>query len=91
MTGLCAANSQFHRSFSFTRDTGRPWPIHSTPRFRVRTARTQRQLRCVRALFRINDPELEQALALIIERLAASQPAGSVPSPDGWQPDPPPE
>ena len=55
------------------------------------TARTHRQLRCVRALYKIDDPELEQALALIIERLAASQPAGRVPSPDGPQPEPPPE
>jgi len=55
------------------------------------TARTQRQLRCVRALFKIDDPELEQALALIIERLAASQPAGSLPPPDGPQPEPPQE
>ena len=54
------------------------------------TARTQRQLRCVRALFMIDDPELEQALALIIERLAASQSAGSLP-PDGPQPEPPQE
>ena len=55
------------------------------------TARTQRQLRCVRALFRIDDPELEQALALIIERLAANQPAGSLPLPDGPQPESPQE
>ena len=55
------------------------------------TARTQRQLRCVRALYKIDDPELEQALALIIERLAASRPAGSVPPPVGPQPEPLPE
>ena len=46
------------------------------------TARTQRQLRCVKALFRIDDPELEQALALIMERLASNLPPPDEPSPE---------
>jgi hypothetical protein len=52
------------------------------------TALTHAQLRCVKALFKIDDPEPEQALALIIERLAANQPAGSLPPSDGPQPEP---
>ena len=36
------------------------------------TARTYRQLRLMKALLRLDDPELEQALALIVERLAAA-------------------
>jgi hypothetical protein len=42
------------------------------------TARTRRQLRFVKALFQIDDPEVEQALAVIMERLAsASQPTNA--------------
>lgn len=33
-------------------------------------AKTYRQLRLMRALFRLDDPELEGALTLIVERLA---------------------
>jgi hypothetical protein len=33
-------------------------------------AKTHRQLRFVRALFQIDDPELERALAVIMDRLA---------------------
>ena len=40
-------------------------------------ARTRRQLRFVKALYRINDPELEQALAVILERLADNQPGSA--------------
>jgi uncharacterized protein YjgD (DUF1641 family) len=36
------------------------------------TARTYRQLRLMKALLQLDDPELEQALTLIIERLAAA-------------------
>jgi hypothetical protein len=36
------------------------------------TARTYRQLRLMKALLRLDDPELEQALTLIVERLAAA-------------------
>jgi hypothetical protein len=36
------------------------------------TARTYRQLRLMKALFQLDDPELEQALTLIVERLAAA-------------------
>jgi hypothetical protein len=44
------------------------------------TARSRRQLRFVKALFRIDDPEVEQALAVIMERLAsANQPTNSLP------------
>jgi hypothetical protein len=35
-------------------------------------ARTRRQLRLIKALFRIDDPELEQALAVVVERLASA-------------------
>lgn len=45
------------------------------------TARTRRQLRFVKALFKIDDPEVEQALAVIMERLAARQPASTMPPP----------
>jgi hypothetical protein len=46
------------------------------------TARTRRQLRFVKALFKIDDPEVEQALAVIMERLAeARQPANNMPPP----------
>jgi hypothetical protein len=45
------------------------------------TARTRRQLRFVKALFKIDDPEVEQALAVIIDRLAAArQPANGLPA-----------
>src|SRR4030081_265796 len=45
-------------------------------------ARTRRQLRFVKALFKIDDPEAEQALAVIGARLAqAGQPANSLPPP----------
>lgn len=33
-------------------------------------AKTHRHLRLMRALFRLDDPELERALTLIVERLA---------------------
>jgi hypothetical protein len=46
------------------------------------TARTRRQLRFVKALFKIDDPEVEQALAVIMERLAsANQPVDGLPPP----------
>ena len=56
------------------------------------TARTHRQLRCVKALFKIDDPELEQVLVVMLERLATNQP-GLPPSvlPDATQPKPPQE
>ncbi|MBV9562563.1 MAG: hypothetical protein JOY90_19295 [Bradyrhizobium sp.] len=37
----------------------------------VDTVKTYRQLRLMRALFQIDDPELERALAVIVDRLAA--------------------
>ncbi len=46
------------------------------------SARTRRQLRFVKALFKIDDPEVEQALAVILDRLtAARQPANGMPLP----------
>ena len=36
------------------------------------TARTYRQLRLMKALLQLDDPELEQALTLVVERLAAA-------------------
>ena len=40
------------------------------------TAKTYRQLSLVKALFRIDDPELERALTVIVDRLAAAAAAG---------------
>ena len=37
------------------------------------TARTHRQLRLVKALLKIDDPEVEQALIMIAERLVAAK------------------
>ena len=55
------------------------------------TARTRRQLRFVKALFKIDDPEVEQALAVIIDRLAAArQPANASPPPAPASPRPEP-
>jgi hypothetical protein len=54
-------------------------------------ARTRRQLRFVKALFKIDDPEVEAALAVIIDRLAsANQPANSLtpPAPGSAHPEP---
>jgi hypothetical protein len=53
-------------------------------------ARSYRQLRLVKALFRLDDPEVERALTLIVERLAAAD-AGddrSTPVPQGPSPKP---
>jgi uncharacterized protein YjgD (DUF1641 family) len=36
------------------------------------TAKTYRQLSLMKALFRIDDPELERALNVIVDRLAAA-------------------
>jgi len=36
------------------------------------TARTHRQLRLMKALLELDDPEVERALTIIIERLAAA-------------------
>jgi hypothetical protein len=55
------------------------------------TARTRRQLRFVKALFKIDDPEVEQALAVIIDRLAAArQQANGLPPPPSASPRPEP-
>jgi hypothetical protein len=46
----------------------------------------------VKALFKIDDPEVEQALAVIIDRLAAArQPANGLPppAPESPHPEPP--
>lgn len=42
------------------------------------TARTYRQLRLMKALLQLDDPELEQALTLIVERLAAASGGGDL-------------
>jgi len=42
------------------------------------TARTYRQLRLMKALLQLDDPELEQALTLIVERLAAAGGGGDL-------------
>lgn len=44
------------------------------------TARTYRQLRLMKALLQLDDPELEQALTLIVERLAAAGGGGGLDS-----------
>jgi hypothetical protein len=44
-------------------------------------AKTHRQLRFVRALFRIDDPELERALAVIMDRLAKASALPDAPFP----------
>jgi hypothetical protein len=45
------------------------------------SARTRRQLRFVKALFKIDDPEVEQALAVILDRLTtARKPANGMPA-----------
>jgi hypothetical protein len=45
----------------------------------------------VKALFKIDDPEVEQALAVIIDRLAAArQPANGLPPPPSASPRPEP-
>jgi hypothetical protein len=50
------------------------------------TAKTYRQLRLVRALFQIDDPELERALAVIIDRLAKARPLPDGPVPVSEKP-----
>jgi len=40
------------------------------------TARTYLQLRLMKALLRLDDPEVEHALIVIVERLVAAQEAG---------------
>jgi hypothetical protein len=47
------------------------------------TARTYRQLRLMKALLQLDDPELEQALTLIVERLAAVGGGGDLDAPTG--------
>jgi hypothetical protein len=51
-------------------------------------AKTHRQLRFVRALFQIDDPELERALAVIMDRLAKANafPDGPFPMSENPQP-----
>jgi len=44
------------------------------------TARTYRQLRLMKALLQLDDPELEQALTLIVARLAAAGGGGGLDS-----------
>jgi hypothetical protein len=55
------------------------------------TARTHSRLHCVKALFKIDDPALEQALVVMLERLAANQVANAAASRDGLEPKPPQE
>ena len=50
------------------------------------TARTYRQLRLMKALLRLDDPELEQALTLIVERLAAAGGGGDLDASTGQNP-----
>jgi hypothetical protein len=53
---------------------------------------TRRKLRFVKALFKIDDPEVEQALAVILDRLAAGRQAESAmppPSPESPHAEPP--
>lgn len=50
------------------------------------TARTYRQLRLMKALLQLDDPELEQALTLIVERLAAAGSEGDLDASPGQNP-----
>jgi hypothetical protein len=61
------------------------YPKNLAPLLDSVSARTCRHLRLMKALFEIDDPELEQALALILERVAGvAQTSGkSVPPPAG--------
>jgi hypothetical protein len=45
------------------------------------SARTCRHLLFMKALFQIDDPELEQALAVVLDRLAASRASNGTPPP----------
>jgi len=47
-------------------------PEHLSPLLDSVSARTCRHLRLMKALFEIDDPDLEQALAVILERIAAA-------------------
>jgi hypothetical protein len=49
-------------------------------------ARTYRQLRLMKALLQLDDPELEQALTLIVERLAAAGGGGDLDASTGQNP-----
>ena len=51
-------------------------------------ARTHRQLRLMKALFRLDDPEVERALTLIVERLVETG-GGEDGLPPGPTQDPP--
>ena len=53
-------------------------PTLTTPD--TETARTYRQLRLMKALLQLDDPELEHALTLIVERLAAAGRGGDLDS-----------
>jgi hypothetical protein len=53
-------------------------------------AKTHRQLRFVRALFEIDDPELERALAVIVDRLAKANALPDDPVPMAENPIPTP-
>ena len=57
------------------------------------TARTHSRLHCVKALFKIDDPALEQAQVVMLERLAANQPGSALPfaGPEGPEPKTPQE
>jgi hypothetical protein len=58
------------------------------------TARTRRQLRFVKALFKIDDPEVEQALAVIMDRLTAARKVANglpLPAPESPHPAEPPQ
>jgi hypothetical protein len=52
----------------------------------IETARTYRQLRLMKALLQLDDPELEQALTLIVERLAATGGGGDLDASTGQNP-----
>jgi hypothetical protein len=52
-------------------------PSISTPD--IDAARTHLQLRLMKALFRLDDPEVEHALTLIVERLVVANEGGGRP------------
>jgi hypothetical protein len=51
----------------------------SIPTPDIDAARTHLQLRLMKALFRLDDPEVEHALTLIVERLVAADEADDHP------------
>jgi hypothetical protein len=61
-------------------------PIDPTFASDTEMARTYRQFRLMKALLQLDDPELERALTLIVERLAATGGGGDLDASTGQNP-----